>query len=60
VKINIDQTKCIGCGACVAVCPECFEMKGSSSKVKNKTCECKSCDLKEVVEACPAEAISIE
>jgi len=26
-KIKIDKNKCIGCGACVALCPAIFELK---------------------------------
>lgn len=59
MKINVDQTKCIGCGSCVATCPECFEMDGVFSKVKDESSECRNCDVKEVAEACPAEAISV-
>ncbi len=60
--IKVDKTKCIGCGACVASCPEVFEMDGSYSRVKvknpdSKTCNCK---LDEIAAACPAGAISIK
>lgn len=59
MKIKVDQAKCIGCGACVATCPECFEMDGVVSKPKSPECNCKSCDLKEVAVACPAGAITV-
>ncbi|MCH7759063.1 ferredoxin, partial [Patescibacteria group bacterium] len=26
-KVKVDQDKCIGCGACPAVCPANFEMR---------------------------------
>ena len=60
MKIKVDQAKCIGCGACVATCPKCFEMDGAVSKVKKDDCECKDISVKAVAEACPAEAISVE
>ena len=61
MKIKIDKAKCIGCGACAIACPECFEMDGAFSKAKKGAgCECKDCELKEVVEACPVGAISVE
>ncbi|HHQ44904.1 MAG TPA: 4Fe-4S dicluster domain-containing protein [Candidatus Altiarchaeales archaeon] len=60
----VDEEKCVGCGACVAVCPASptvFEMKdvagkGMKSIVKNpKACiGCGSC-----VSACPVEAIKL-
>lgn len=60
----VDLEKCIGCGACVAVCPASptvFEMqevegKGTKSIVKNPDAciACGSC-----VTACPVEAIKL-
>jgi ferredoxin len=59
VKIKVDQEKCIGCGACVAICPKSFAMvegkaKEKASEVKKITCE------KEASEGCPVNAISIK
>lgn len=54
---KVDEKKCIGCGACVSVCPQgVFEMKGAKSKViKPENCvECMAC-----VENCPASAIKL-
>jgi len=59
-KIKVDEEKCIGCGTCAALCPECFELKDGTSVVKSENCKCKTCKLKEVVESCPAEAITLE
>jgi NAD-dependent dihydropyrimidine dehydrogenase PreA subunit len=60
----VDEDKCVGCGACVAVCPASptvFEMaevegKGTKSKVKHpESCiACNSC-----VTSCPVEAIKL-
>ena len=55
MPIKIDAKKCIGCGACIAVCPEgVIEMvKGKAKAVNLKKCkDCKTC-----VSACPVEAI---
>lgn len=60
MTVKVDRSKCIGCGACIAACPKCFEMDGAVSRVKDKNCQCKDCDIKEVAEACPAEAISVD
>ncbi|MGI6423166.1 MAG: ferredoxin [Candidatus Dojkabacteria bacterium] len=27
MKVSIDQSKCVACGSCVAICPEVFELK---------------------------------
>ncbi len=51
--IKIDKNKCIGCGACVAVCPEGFELKNRKANVK-KNVPCSS----DAINACPVSAIS--
>jgi ferredoxin len=60
MSIKIDASKCIGCGACVSACPKCFEMDGAVSKVKDENCVCDDCDIKEIAEACPGGAISVD
>ena len=54
--VKIDKEKCIGCGTCVAVCPEIFEMDdGNKAKIKSqKNASC----IKEAIESCPVDAIS--
>ena len=57
-KIAVDQEKCIGCGACVAICPNSFKLTGDKvhqvkSEVEELTCE------KEAAAGCPVQAISI-
>ncbi len=56
-KIKVDKNKCIGCGACVAVCST-FEMKdgkafAKKAEVKKITCE------KEAADVCPVQAINV-
>ena len=58
MKITIDEEKCIGCGTCAALCEQCFEVVDGISKVKKHNCE--DCDLDEVAQSCPTEAITIE
>jgi len=51
--MKVDAEKCIGCGACVSMCPDTFVMKDSKSKViSDKDCE-------EAISACPVEAITV-
>jgi ferredoxin len=59
VKIKVNRDACIGCGACVSICPSEFEMfegkaKEKKSEIKKITCE------KEAAESCPVNAISIK
>lgn len=58
-KISVDEDKCVGCGACVAICEEAFEMKKGKSVPIREEVEELSCE-KEAAENCPVEAISIE
>ena len=52
--VKVDQKKCIGCGACVSVCPKGFVMKGGKSQVKDPKADC----IDEAIETCPVSAIS--
>jgi len=59
VKITVDQEKCIGCGACVSLCPKGFKLvEGKAcpikAEVKKITCE------KEAADSCPVGAIIIK
>ncbi len=58
MKVKVDKEKCIGCGACVSVCGEVFEMKDGKANVKEKETD-KKC-VKEAEESCPVQAIKIE
>jgi len=57
----VDKQKCIGCGACVALCPEVFEM-GSDGKasVKGVIKPSKLTQAKTAAENCPVGAITFE
>lgn len=63
MKVSIDQSKCIACGTCVAVCPEVFVMKEDGSvdvkdeyKDKDIPSELESKVIK-AKEVCPTAAI---
>jgi len=60
--IKVDQNLCLGCGLCVSLCPEFFELsEDGKAKVKNDLEDSliKDSNIEEVIESCPAEAISI-
>ena len=52
--VKVNREKCIGCGACVAVCPSGFEMKNGKAGLKNSKASC----IKDSASICPVEAIS--
>jgi ferredoxin len=56
--VKVDQEKCIGCGLCVSMCPEVFELgdDGKSHVIGEK---CDKHNLKEIVDSCPVSAISL-
>jgi len=58
MKVSIDEEKCIGCGTCEGMCPQCFVVENGTSKVKAQ--ECESCDSKEVASSCPTGAIILD
>lgn len=57
VKIEVDFDACEGCGTCEALCPETFEIRDEKSWVIG---DGDGCDLAEVVDSCPTEAIKVE
>lgn len=57
---KVDTEACIGCGLCVQICPDVFEL-GEDMKAHVKNPEgCNKCDCKEAAESCPVNAISLE
>jgi ferredoxin len=54
----VDQDLCIGCGSCVEVCPEVFELRDEKAWAISDKCD--SCDCTEAANVCPVEAIKIE
>ena len=58
-KISIDDSLCTGCGLCAANCTDVFEM-GDDSLAHVIASGCPNCDLKEVADQCPVNAISVQ
>jgi ferredoxin len=57
-KVEVDREKCIGCGACEAVCPENFSLKDGKSYPKKAVVTELGCNLKAAA-GCPVNAIKI-
>jgi ferredoxin len=59
-KIKVDRNKCIACGTCYSLYPECFEEgPEGKSQVKSHDYKSHSYNKDEIISSCPAEAISI-
>lgn len=62
MDVRVDPELCTGCGLCVDVCPEVFEMgnEGIAMVLIDEVTEETSDGCAEAVDACPTGAISIE
>ncbi|MDK2956884.1 MAG: ferredoxin [Desulfovibrionales bacterium] len=58
MPIVINKEACIGCEACVEICPEVFEMDESSEKATVKDPDAVLDCVEEAIENCFTEAIS--
>jgi ferredoxin len=61
MKAIVDKDLCLGCGLCVEVCPEVFEMKDDKAEVKVDPVPSEvepSC--RDAAKQCPVEAIKVE
>ena len=62
MNVTINRETCIGCGACVATCPDNFEMDDENkaivktTSVSDKLEECS----KEAAECCPVDSIILK
>ena len=57
--IKVDQEKCTASGVCEALCPEVFKLEEKSTVI-NQDYEAVGCDIQNVIDSCPDEAISKE
>ncbi|MFH1063670.1 MAG: ferredoxin [Candidatus Woesearchaeota archaeon] len=60
VKIEHDHDTCIGCGACVNICPDNWEMADDGkSHCKNTSPDSLGCN-QEAADACPVQCIHVK
>lgn len=60
MQVKVDEDKCIGCGACVAVAPKTFKLNDMGKCEVILPVGDKLETVKEAVESCPVEAITVE
>ena len=57
-KVTVDEDICIGCGACVNLCPSVFELQDDGkSKVIDEAGA--GCDIEVTANSCPVGAIKV-
>jgi ferredoxin len=56
----VDYDLCEGCGTCVELCPEVFELKDDEKAYVIGIDKCDTCDCQEAADLCPVEAITFE
>ena len=61
-KVNLDQEKCIGCGACGMTAPDAFGFDQAKGKafVKPGAENTDSGKIEDAASGCPVQAISLE
>ncbi len=62
MKPKVDKDLCIGCGACVFLCPEVFKIgnDGKSEVIPEVDYKENKAGIQKAVENCPVQAISVE
>lgn len=60
MKVKVDKSLCIGCGACQAVAPSVFELEddGLAKAIDEEIQEDIKEDVMDALEGCPTSAIS--
>lgn len=60
-KVMIDEEQCIGCEACVELCPAVFSFDDAAGKaLVNEGADADEECVDEAIDSCPAECISKE
>jgi len=58
IKLKVDENQCIGCGTCISLYPDLFEMgaDGKAQVIDSKK-DVDESKIKEIIASCPMAAI---
>ncbi len=59
MSVRIEEDLCIGCGVCVSTCPDVFELNDEGKAIVISE-DYSACDVEDVAESCPVDAIIVE
>lgn len=59
-KPVVDESICEGCGSCVEVCPEVFQLADDGKAHVVGPDKCNTCNCQEAADLCPVQAITME
>ncbi|MFA5072498.1 MAG: ferredoxin [Nitrospirota bacterium] len=54
----VDFDTCIGCGACIELCPQVFQLQDDNKAHVIGPDKCNTCNCQEAIDVCPVMAIS--
>ena len=59
-KPVVDDATCEGCGSCVELCPEVFQLGDDGKAHVVGPDKCSTCNCQEAADLCPVQAITLE
>ena len=59
-KPVVDDAACEGCGSCVELCPEVFQLGDDEKAHVIGPDKCSTCNCQEAVDLCPTQCITME
>ncbi len=58
MRVSVDQALCSGCGLCIELCSDVFSWGSDGRAIATKN-ESESCNIEDIADQCPVEAINV-